>query len=241
MTTKKPRRKVDQQAREPTAAPPFDRRRIEEQMTAVTRLFQEREFASVEEANAFLQQMMTAGGLPPAQPRTPLEEAQELIYQALETSGKRREQLARRALAISADCADAYVLLAEATADPQHARQFYEQGVQAGERALGEEVFSEGVGQFWGVIETRPYMRARQGLAHVAWHLGEREAAIAHAQEMLRLNPGDNQGLRYPLVNWLLAVGDDTALEHLLAQYPDEWSAQWAYTALLHTLRGVGP
>src|SRR5260370_6591333 len=205
MPPKNRRRKPVQQAREQTAAPTFDRRRMEQQLAAVTRLLQERDFASIEEANAYLQHMRTAGGVLPAQPETPLEEAQELIYQALETSGKRREQLARRALSISADCADAYVLLAEATSDPQQARQLYEQGVQAGERALGEEVFSEGVGQFWGVIETRPYMRARQGLAHVAWHLGEREAAVAHAQDMLRLNPGDNPGLPYPLPTCPLA------------------------------------
>src|SRR5260370_13445095 len=121
MPPKNRRRKPVQQAREQTAAPTFDRRRMEQQLAAVTRLLQERDFASIEEANAFLQQMMTAGGLLPAQPETPLEEAQELIYQALETSGKRREQLARRALAISAHCAKACGLLSRAASDPPEA------------------------------------------------------------------------------------------------------------------------
>jgi hypothetical protein len=60
---------------------------------------------------------------------------------------------------------------------------------------------------------------------------------------MLRLNPGDNQGLRYLLAGWLLAVGDDAALERLLAEYPDEESAQWAYTRTLAAFRrhGAGP
>jgi tetratricopeptide (TPR) repeat protein len=138
----------------------------------------------------------------------------------METTGKRRLDLARRALAISPDCADAHVLLAEATEDPHEARRLYEQGVQAGERALGPEMFERDAGHFWGILETRPYMRARQGLAEVLWHLGERQAAIAHLQDMLRLNPKDNQGLRYTLANWLLAVGDDAALGRLLAQYP---------------------
>lgn len=44
---------------------------------------------------------------------------------------------------ISPDCADAYALPAEATADPQEPRRLYEQGVQAGERALGPETFTE--------------------------------------------------------------------------------------------------
>jgi tetratricopeptide (TPR) repeat protein len=116
-------------------------------------------------------------------------------------------------------------------------------GVAAGERALGTAAFSENAGHFWGLVETRPYMRARQGLAVVLWHLGDREAAVKHFQAMLRLNPGDNQGLRYDLASWLLALGDDTALEDLLAAYPDEASASWAYTRALHTFRrqGVGP
>jgi tetratricopeptide (TPR) repeat protein len=213
---------------------------MERQMAAITRLLAEREFTSIEEANAYLQEALATGDLPTVAPATPLEEAQDLIYQALETSGKRRLDLARRALSTSPDAADAYVLLAEAATDPQEARRLLEQGVKAGERALGAAAFQEDVGHFWGIVETRPYMRARHGLAEVLWHLGEREAAIAHLQDMLRLNPGDNQGLRYLLAGWLLAVGDDAALERLLAAYPDEASAHWAYTRALAAFRRHG-
>jgi len=214
---------------------------MEQQMAAITRLLAERDFASIEEANAYLREALVEGHLPTPAPATPLEEAQEVIYQALEAQGKRRLDLARTALTISPDCADAYVLLAEAATTPQEARRLYAQGVQAGERALGPEAFKEDAGHFWGIVETRPYMRARQGLAEVLWHLGERQAAIAHLQEMLRLNPGDNQGLRYILAGWLLAVGDDAALEQLLAAYPNEAGGHWAYTQALLTFRRQGP
>lgn len=219
---------------------PFDRRLMDKQMAAVGRLLAEHDFASPEEANDFLQEVLSAGELPPITPATPLDEAQEVVFQALETTGKRREKLARKALSISPDCADAYVLLAEAAKDPEEARRLYEQGVQAGERALGEEVFAQEAGYFWGIIETRPYMRARLGLAEVLWELGEQHAAIEHLQEMLRLNPGDNQGARYLLATWLLIMKDDTALDRLLAQYPDEWSAFWSYTKALQTFRQKG-
>lgn len=225
----------------PPAGVPFDRRLMERQLAAVERLLAEREFGSIEEANAFLQQALEGGGLPDVSPSTPLEQAQEIVYQALEATGRRRTTLARKALTISPDCADAYVLLAESTKDIDEARRLYEQGVQAGERALGEQVFQDLAGEFWGMMETRPYMRARLGLADVLWHLGEREVAITHANELLRLNPNDNQGVRYQLANWLLAQGDLEALGRLLAQYPDEVSAFWAYTRLLHALRTRGP
>jgi len=217
-----------------------DRRLMEQQMSAITRLLAEREFGSIEEANAYLREALVQGILPTPAPTTPLEEAQEVISQALEASGKRRLDLARKALTISPDVADAYVLMAEAATTPEEARRLYEQGVQSGERALGPGALTEDAGHFWGIVETRPYMRARQGLAEVLWHLGERSAAIAHLQDMLRLNPGDNQGLRYTLASWLLTVGDDTALEQLLAGYPDEAGARWAYTRALLTFRRQG-
>lgn len=218
----------------------YDPRLMEEQLTSVSRLLAEQDFETIDEANAFLEKMLNTGGVPNAAPETPLEQAQQVVYDALRAKGKQREKLARKALTISPDCADAYVLLAEASKEIAEARSFYEQGVQAGERALGEEVFREGAGEFWDILETRPYMRARLGLAEILWEMDERQEAIAHAKELLRLNPNDNQGIRYILANWLLAVGDDGALGPLLAQYPDEGSAQWAYTAALHTFRQSG-
>jgi tetratricopeptide (TPR) repeat protein len=163
-----------------------------------------------------------------------------LVYQALETTGPRRIKLAQQALAISAECADAYVLLAEVAQDPNEMRSLYEQGVKAGERALGREIFAEEVGHFWGIVETRPYMRARFGLAEVLWAIGDRQAAIGHLQDLLRLNPGDNQGVRYPLAIWLLSVNDVAAAERLLDQYPDEITASWAYTRALVLFRRRG-
>src|SRR5579859_6952020 len=193
-----PRKKTGSSRPPATPLPALpDRRLMDQHLAQIGRLLEGQDFATIDEANAFLQQALVGNTPPVLAPRTPLEEAQELVYQALETTGPRRVRLARQALARSPDCADAYVLLAEATTDPQEARQLYEQGMEAGMRALGPEPFAEDVGHFWGIVETRGYMRACQGLAEVLWVLDEREAAIGHAQELLRLNPMDNQGTRY--------------------------------------------
>jgi hypothetical protein len=109
----------------------------------------------------------------------PLFQAQDLMYDAFEASGAQRATLARQALTISADCADAYLLLAEeATSSLEEKRQLLEQGVAAGERALGPRVFKKGVGEFWAIFETRPYMRARAALAEALWALDRREEAL---------------------------------------------------------------
>src|SRR5439155_1311392 len=92
---------------------------------------------------------------------------------------QRRVQLTKEALVIWPDCADAYVLLAEHATSRKEARRLYEQGVAAGEWALGAEAFGRDVGHFWGILETRPYMRARLGLAHALWSAGRREQAVS--------------------------------------------------------------
>jgi tetratricopeptide (TPR) repeat protein len=114
-------------------------------------------------------------------------------------------------------------------------------GVRAGERALGPKVFKNEVGYFWGLIETRPYMRARAGLADCLWLLGERQQAIKHYEDMLRLNPNDNQGIRYILVNCLLAVGADLSVEKLLNQYNDDIACSWTFSRALWIFRKEGP
>ncbi len=151
----------------------------------------------------------------------------------------KRVELAKEALELSPDCADAYVLLAEQTKSRKEALELFEKGVAAGERALGPATFQNDVGRFWGVIETRPYMRAREGLASLLWTMGRRDEAIGHLQEMLRLNPNDNQGVRDTLVGWLLAEGSHEKLVRLLEQYDDD-SATWAYTKALVAFRQDG-
>ena len=224
---------------------PPDPRAMERMTARIGRILDDQEFESIDEANAFLNQYLSEGGASledaPA-PSTPLERAQELIYDAFETDDpQRRVELAEEALEISEACTDAYVILAEETAeDAGEAREFYETGVRAGEQALGDEIFTEEAGNFWGILETRPYMRAREGLASALWALGEREQALAHYRGLLELNPGDNQGVRYELAGCLLEEGLDQELGELLGQYDEEISAFWLYTRALWRFRTEG-
>ncbi|MDD4136308.1 MAG: hypothetical protein PHT99_00230 [Methanoregula sp.] len=203
----------------------------------------DQQFGDIDEANAFLQAQLASGGFSPPRKKgtTPLERAQDVMYDAWDAEGKDRVDLARKALAVSPDCADAYVLLAEeAAADFTEAIRFLEEGVRAGERALGERIFAEDAGNFWGILETRPYMRARFDLAHLLYMTGKRAPAIAHMQDLLRLNPGDNQGVRHELAACLLGEGDLEALKKLLEEYPDEYSAVWFYSRALLEYRREG-
>lgn len=176
-----------------------------------------------------------------AYPRSPLDLAQEMCWDAFESaSRKQRIELAKRALELSPDCADAYVILANEERALKRAVELYAKGVEAGERALGPEVFKREVGHFWGLLGTRPYMRARFGLARSLWRMRRQDDAITHFSEMLRLNPNDNQGVRYILARYLLEVGRDSDAVDILNFYDADGTADWNYTWVLITFRKEG-
>jgi tetratricopeptide (TPR) repeat protein len=199
------------------------------------------EYVSDSRAMEGVMRQLVTGLRGQAEQDTPLAKAQALMYQAFEEADEqRRLRFAKRALEICPNCADAYVVLAEHAQNGKEALALYQQGVGAGERALGPNAFERDVGHFWGILETRPYMRARLGLAHTLWTVGRREEAVQHLEEMLRLNPGDNQGGRYTLASFLLLLDRDGDLARLLQQYPDETSATWAYTKAVLAFRQQG-
>ena len=185
------------------------------------------------------------GGMMGQGQRSAENEAQEIMYDAWEAPTRQRAiALAKKALEVSPDCADAYSLLAEETAKSlEEAIELYRKGVEAGERALGKKVFEEDVGYFWGILETRPYMRARAGLAQSLWEAGRREEATEHYRDLLRLNPNDNQGIRHLLMPRLIELDHDEDAEKLFRQYEEDGMAVWLYSRVLLDFRkhGDGP
>lgn len=165
----------------------------------------------------------------------PLDKAQNIMYEAWEcTDPKNRISLAQEALRASPLCADAYNLLAQEHSKYQEdALEYYRKAVKAGKEALGPEGFAEYAGLFWGFHETRPYMRARAGLGEALWVTGAKEEAISNFKEMLELNPGDNQGIRYILAAKLLEIERLDDLKALLELHEDEHSADIQYTRAL--------
>lgn len=232
---------------EPLDAPPKprpgmpDRRVMERTLMEMERFAARSNFQNIDEANAALQERF-CGPMDaiPSTATTPQEKAQDLVYRAFDARGRRKIQLARKALELSPDCADAYVVLAEQAGDPEAARELYARGVAAGERALGPAVFAESAGEFWGITSTRPYMRARFGLARCLEDAGQVDEAIGRYQELLRLNPGDNQGVRHVLLPLLLLERRDAEAGQLLEKYADEASAFWRYGWTLWTFRREG-
>jgi hypothetical protein len=97
---------------------------------------------------------------------------------------------------------------------------------------LGKEKFREHKGQFWDIVETRPYMRIRAYLALELTNVGWLDEAIAESEALLELNPDDSLGVRFGLLALYLAENRlDDARRHL--SNPDERTLfalfAWAY------------
>jgi tetratricopeptide (TPR) repeat protein len=238
--TKQPGKSSSPKAKKP-GPPKSSRFTTESVLRDVHRAIEGKNFESIEELNAYLTSMAGPGlkqSLRDAEPLTPKEEAQELAFEAMEaeTEGQARK-LAKRAVAKDPDCVDALVVLASIGANsPKQAIEGLQKAVAAGERSLGAKFFKENKGHFWGVLETRPYMRARQQLAELLREVECNQDAIAHYAAMLELNPGDNQGVRYPLLGLYLTIGDLESTRALLKDFEDDAMATFAWGYVLERL-----
>jgi len=178
-----------------------------------------------------------------SRPNSPIQAAQDIMYDAWEATGRRKRiAFAKRALQVSPLCADAYSLLAQEEAkSTEDAYALYRMAVEAGKQALGPADLKEYKGYFWGALETRLYMRALHGLGLTLNSLGRHEEAIDIYGELLRLNPNDNQGIRYLLSAEYLACDDIQPLRKLLTKYKNDASAQWLYIRALLAFRDGAP
>ena len=207
----------------------------ERTLAKVGKLLGKQNFQSIDETNKFLQNMI---GKPDSLDDTffmdnknPLDEAQEIMYDAFEEDDSaKRIKLAKKALSISKDCADAYNLLAEETDSLDEVKELYYCAIEAGRRAIGKKNFEQMKGEFWGFHETRPFMRAMAGLSNTLWYLNQRLESVDIIKEMLILNPNDNQGMRYSLINKLLVMKKLNEAEELLKDYKDDYTAHWLYS-----------
>ena len=168
--------------------------------------------------------------------------AQDLIYDAWEAgSPKEKIRLAKKALTIDPESVDAYVLLAEYQAtNPEEAMTYYQKGIQAGEKALGKAFFKENEGHFWGILETRPYMRAKAGLGLTLLDNKAYSDAAEVFENMLRLNPNDNQGVRSPLVIAYFMEKDYSKAKALLDDFDEDFLSDWSYNKALQVFAEEG-
>ncbi|MBU8871278.1 MAG: hypothetical protein KOO60_10490 [Gemmatimonadales bacterium] len=164
----------------------------------------------------------------------PLEMAQELAFRAFESNDQQEAQkLVEQALELDPECVDAMTILAFLTSeDAADLIDRIEHAASCGENRLGEDFFSEFLGDFWPMVEARPYLRTIKQLAQVLWTVGRRFDAVENYENLLELDPGDHLGNSVLLLGCYLSMGEVQRSWDLLEEYDDDQNAliQWAWT-----------
>ena len=239
--TKKPAKSKTNSKPAAAATPPparTTRTTTEQTLRDLQKAMEGKNFANAAKANTFLQTLLESGLAESLLDNVPLslkDEAQELAFDAMEADNDTQAmKLAKCALRKDPDCVDALVVLAEIESDsPRKLIASLQKAVAAGERSLGAKFIAENKGDFWSIIETRPYMRALAQLAGLLRAEGINLNAIRHYENMLALNPNDNQGVRDPLLGLYLATDNLESAQKLLQRYENDSMANFAWGLVL--------
>jgi hypothetical protein len=98
----------------------------------------------------------------------------------------------------------------------------YRRGVIAGETYLGAKFFAEETGKFWGILETRPYMRSMLLLYRSLIKLERPADALPIGRKLMRLCPNDNLGVRFTLEQVEAAIQSPSLAARLAQSFAKE-------------------
>ena len=104
----------------------------------------------------------------------------------------------------------------------EQAHNLWVQAVGIGRKAFPREFELGGDRLEWGWLENRPFLRCLHGLALAKYDNGEVEEALRLFQELLSLNPNDNQGVRALAVIALFGLGRLEDVLKLTERYRDD-------------------
>lgn len=207
----------------------------EDSQAAVHQLAGHKVWDSVEELNGYLRSLMESGEINRAMnaPDTPKQQARQIAGEALRTNNlEASRQIADQALAIDPECVDALLAQTEFGEDASIPR--YQEIVEIGRRQLDPELFEKQRGNFWGIHETRPFLRALQHLAVTCLWREKFDEAIAACEEIIDLNHADNLGVREILLTLYLRLRQREKCAALIARFPLVESAAWNWGVFLY-------
>ena len=145
------------------------------------------------------------------------------------TSEKTAFRFVKKALALEPDNLDAKRMwLNDAPLDPFERFELLEKAVQEGREQMEKLGFNdaESIGHYWGILETRPYMRLLDDYVFDMLQSGMYGKAMAVCEEMLRLCKNDNLGKRFTLMHLYAFFENEVAALGLLKKYSDHDETQ---------------
>ena len=153
-----------------------------------------------------------------------MEQSDELLFEAYDEPIKSKAiKLAKKALEINPDNIDAENFITKFETNTIRKLKRYKETLDKEHIKLQkEEMFNkEEIGIFWGLIETRPYMRTKHCYMLTLMELGRYTEAIKQGEELLRLCKNDNQGIRYLMIGLYTVLEKFEECENLYKKYPE--------------------
>jgi tetratricopeptide (TPR) repeat protein len=175
--------------------------------------------------------------------------ADEYVYQAWDaverTQYAESVRMARAALEIWPDCAEAYLFLAEnSKVSNEEKIRLLERALETGERTAADLPDLDRLEGEQGPharyyhtthpdAETHPALRARFNLALALREAGNNERAYDLLYELFDVDPDDRLTARYELIRFHVLDGEFGEARELLDLYNDPESVEWLYTDAL--------
>lgn len=132
---------------------------------------------------------------------------------------------AKKALELDPYLLDADLIIAhEKSRNIEEFRKKLKALIKKGEEQLAEQGISkeEDEGSFYGILETRPYMRIRKRYVDILMAQGKFRLAISEIEELIRLNESDNFGMRYILMSLHSYFEDEKSALALYKKYKED-------------------
>lgn len=156
---------------------------------------------------------------------TPLDEAYEILEEAQYTKNEKEAiKLAKKAYKKSSDCFDAILFQCDLEENVIKRMKLLNDGLEFEKNRLTNEKYfdKENIGHFYGIFETRPYIRGLSIKAEYLLEEGKLRQAANICKEVLRLNENDNLGIRYLLMAIYATLEEEKSMLDLYKKYPEE-------------------
>lgn len=179
-----------------------------------------------EEANKLLQEFIknyNEGNI--EYEETPLDKANDILEKAHNAKTKKQAiKLAKQAYEMCDECFDAVILQSNLEENRLLREEILENGLIYEKKRLEKNDFfkEDNIGHFYGIFETRPYIRGLYYKAHNLAEDGKIKKAIDVCKEILRLNQNDNTGARYLLAALYAYIEDEEKLKNIYKRYTEE-------------------
>ena len=210
-------------------------------MTDFDRLLARQNFKDTKELQTFLDTLSEKSIYDlPQMELTPEEQAQDLVFEAFELTPAKAKKNIEKALALDPNCIEAYEYLASKEKKAEKALEFLEKGITIGRKKFGGKFLKKNKGIFWGIHETRPFMRCLCAKSEILVAMGKMAEGVAIMEEMIELNEHDNQGIRYPLMSALIMLGETEKFKKYDKTFNDAYAAQTLYSRALFAFQTEG-